>query len=140
VIPRETLEREARLFLRFGVVGGTGFLVDLSILEIGLAAGLSHMVARFISILIAMQVTFLANGLLVFKHGTPAQLIRRWPHYMLSSGFSVTCNYFIYLGLVHCGIKYLSNSVVAVVIATGLTMFISFTGARHFAFRRDASS
>jgi putative flippase GtrA len=139
VIPRETIQQEAHLFLRFGVVGTVGFLVDLSILETGLALGLDHFVARFISIMVALQVTFLANGLLVFKHGTPDQLLTRWPHYMLSSGFSVACNYTIYLALIHSGLRYLSLSVVAVVIATGITMFISFTGARRFAFRRSSS-
>ena len=62
--------------------------------------GLSPLAARVISLTCAMQVTFLINGLLVFRCLKAASFLRQWAAYMSSNGLGTFCNYLIFASLV----------------------------------------
>ncbi len=94
------LHPEGLTALKFGAVGCLGFLTDITVLRLCLMAGLSPFVGRAISLACAMQVTFLVNGLLVFRCLRKGNALGQWLGYMSTNGFGNLANYLIFSGLV----------------------------------------
>jgi putative flippase GtrA len=130
------LLEEARLALTFGGVGMIGFCVDAAALHVGLGAGLPAWGARLISLFLAMQATFLINGLHVFRSLDRARLPRQWAGYMLANGFGNFCNYWIFITLVSLHWAIVSNHYAALAIGSLSAWAINFAGTRLFVFRR----
>ena len=127
---------EVRLALTFGAVGMIGFCVDAAVLHVGLGAGLPAWGARLISLFLAMQATFLINGLHVFRSLDRARLHRQWAGYMLANGFGNFCNYWIFVTLVSLHWAVVSNHYAALAIGSLSAWAINFAGTRLFVFRR----
>jgi putative flippase GtrA len=126
--------REAGLAVKFALVGWLGLAVDVALLKLGLAAGLAPSIARLISLALAMQLTFVVNGLLVFRCLEMRALPRQWACYMGSNGVGNVCNYWIFLGLIASGLPVVSNKLPALAIGAMVAWAINFLGARHIAF------
>ena len=90
MMKRDDCEREAGFAVKFALAGLVGFAVDATVLHLGLTHGLSPALARAISIISAMQVTFLINGLVIFRCLTRGNCIRHWAAYMVTSGFGIS--------------------------------------------------
>ena len=69
---KKDLEQEAGLAVKFALVGLVGFAIDAIVLRGGLALGFQPAIARAASIICAMQVTFVINGLYIFRCLTTA--------------------------------------------------------------------
>jgi putative flippase GtrA len=132
--------QEARLALTFGGVGMIGFCVDAAALHVGLEAGLTAWGARLISLFLAMQTTFVINGLHVFRSLDRTRLPRQWAGYMLANSFGNFCNYWIFITLVSLHWTILSNHYVALAIGSLSAWAINFVGTRLFVFRRVKAS
>jgi putative flippase GtrA len=132
--------QEARLALTFGGVGIVGFCVDAAVLHLGLEAGLPAWGARLISLFLAMQTTFIINGLHVFRCLDRTRLIHQWAGYMLANGFGNFCNYWIFITLVSLHWAIISNHYVALAIGSLSAWAINFIGTRLFVFRRVKAS
>ena len=126
--------REAGLALKFGAVGCIGFITDTTILKIGVAAGFAPAAVRIVSLLVAMQVTFLVNGLVVFRCLDARRAPRQWACYMGSNGVGNFCNYWIFLGLISSDLPIVSGKLAALAIGSLTAWAINFIGARIFAF------
>ena len=124
---------------KFGAVGCVGFVTDVTILKMGLHAGLSPLTARMASLTCAMQVTFLINGLLVFRCLERRTCLRQWAAYMSSNGLGNACNYLIFAGLVVSHIPLVSGRYVALVIGSLSAYVINYAGVRLLAFGRPRS-
>src|SRR3954470_19638640 len=95
------LRREGLTALKFAAVGGLGFLTDISVLRLCLRElYLTPFEGRAISLACAMQVTFLINGLLVFRCLTWRTCGRHWLVYMGSNGVGNLINYLVFASLV----------------------------------------
>src|SRR5690242_12573235 len=95
------LRGEAATALQFAAVGGIGFLTDISVLHLCLRVlDLNPFQGRAVSLACAMQVTFLINGLVVFRCLGWRDCPRQWLAYMASNGFGNLVNYAIFAGLV----------------------------------------
>ncbi len=97
---RPHLGRESRIALKFAATGCLGFLTDITVLRLSLIWGLSPFIGRAISLTVAMQVTFLINGLLVFRCLKRGSWRGQWLGYMGTNGVGNLCNYLIFSGLV----------------------------------------
>lgn len=97
---RPRLGRESTTALKFAAVGCLGFLTDITVLRLSLVLGLSPYVGRAISLTVAMQVTFLVNGLLVFRCLKRSSWPGQWLGYMGTNGMGNLCNYLIFSSLV----------------------------------------
>jgi putative flippase GtrA len=110
-----------------------GFAVDGGLLLI-LGHHLHPATARAISILSAMQVTFLINGLAIFKCLTKHNLVRHWAAYMITSGFGNFCSYMIFITLTSLHGSVLSKGWIAFPASTFAAYLINFAGARFIVF------
>jgi putative flippase GtrA len=134
MMSRTEYEREAGFAMKFALAGLVGFVVDAGVLHLGLTFGLSPAAARAISIVSAMQVTFLINGLLVFKCLTPRNVPRHWAAYMVTSGFGNFCSYMIFITLTSLHGSVVSKTSIAFPASTFAAYLINFAGARFLVF------
>jgi putative flippase GtrA len=134
MMDRTQYQREAGFAVKFALAGLVGFVVDAGVLHLGLSSGLGPAVARAISILSAMQMTFLINGLLVFKCLTRRNFPRHWAAYMVTSGFGNFCSYMIFITLTSLHGSVLSQAWLAFPASTFAAYMINFAGARFVVF------
>jgi putative flippase GtrA len=127
--------REAGLAMKFAGVSLIGFVTDAGLLHILVAAGVAPAGARGISLFCAMQVTFVINGVHVFR----CLDRKRWPHqwacYMAANGFGNFCNYWIFVTLVSLHRPLASDPLFAVAAGSFCAWMINFIGARFLVFR-----
>ena len=131
----EALPPMARL-LRFGMVGGIGFVVDASMLAvIHHALGVNPFVARVFSIVFAAFTTWRLNRSITFEPSDQGQVREGFRYYcvvVLSAG----SNYGIYSAILLSIAGF--PPVLAAVAATLCAMTISYAGYSQFVFRRGA--
>jgi len=127
-------------YLRFGLVGGCGFLVDetiLTIMHYGL--GVDRYSARAISIFCAATFTWWGNRNLTFaEHATtggPLALGREWFKFMLANGVGALVNYSTYTLLVSFAPAPFSNPLLATAAGVGVGLVFNFTLSKRFVFR-----
>lgn len=131
------LRSEGLTALKFAAVGGLGFLTDISVLHVGLRAlHLSPFQARAISLTCAMQVTFLVNGLLVFRCLSVERCGRQWLAYMAANGLGNLINYAVFAALVASRLPQVSRNGWALVISSVIAYGFNFTCTRLMVFGR----
>lgn len=133
---RAPVHREILIAARFGTVGCVGFLTDITVLRIGLVLGLSPLAARLISLACAMQVTFLLNGLVVFRRLRRETALGQWLRYMGSNGFGNLINYLIFATLVLSRLPWISRHGAALATGSLCAYLINYTGCRFMVFGR----
>jgi putative flippase GtrA len=127
-------------FLRFGVVGGAGFLVDEAVLTVlHYLIGLDRYSARAISIFCAATFTWWGNRNLTFAEqatrGGPAELAREWLKFMLANAVGALVNYGTYTLCVSFAPSPLSNPLLATAIGVGVGLVFNFTLSKRFVFK-----
>jgi putative flippase GtrA len=127
---------EAGLAAKCGAVGLVGFVVDYVALKGGVGLHLSPAVARLISLSLAMQVTFAINRHLVFRYRGRDGLLRQWGGYMLTNGFGNVCNYWIFVTLSSLHGRWVSQTLVALLISAFCAYLINYAGVRLVVFGR----
>ena len=121
--------------LKYCAVSLTGFVIDAAILRVGLMIGAPAWV-RIVSLVCAMQATFLLNGLVVFRTLTWRTLPRQWSSYMVTNGFGNFCNYWIFVTLVSLHLRIISNPMIALGVGAFAAWMINFLCARFLVFGR----
>lgn len=134
-MPRGRGREELSLFLKFGMVGAVGFLVDAAVLQAGLALGQPAQLARVLSILAAMQATFLLNDSFVFRRHRRRSAPKRWLGFMAANAFGALCSYAVFVLLVGTGLPVISEPLPALAAASGLSWAVNYAGSRVLAFR-----
>jgi len=129
-------------FLRFGAVGGAGFVVDEAVLAIcHYAIGLDRYSARAISIFCAMTFTWWGNRNLTFAEhaatGGARALAREWFKFVLANAVGAVANYGAYSLLVGFAPAPLSNPLLATAIGVGVGLVFNFTLSKRFVFRAN---
>lgn len=85
---------------RFGVVGAAGFVVDATVLELGLRLGTGPWVGRVFSYLAAASVTFALNRAWTFRAADRSRPVARdWGLFLLVNLVGFGCNYGTYAAL-----------------------------------------
>lgn len=74
----------ASQFLRFAIAGGIGFLVDVAVLYLAMAAGADFYLGRGISFLCAVFATWQVNRNFAFKASGSVSLWEEWWRYLLA--------------------------------------------------------
>ena len=119
------------MFVRFLLVGGSGFVIDAGITWLLLASGAAAWLARIPAILAAMAFTWLANRHFTYAL-TTARSASEATRYFLMAAFMAGLNYAVYLLLVQAGLA----AVPAVALATGLQAGLSFFAYRDIVFKK----
>ena len=133
-ITSQDARRELSSALKFGAVGCLGFLTDATLLKCGIGLGLSPAVARAVSLLSAMQVTFLVNGLLVFRCLKPGRLPHQWAGYMVANSLGNLANYFIFVAFVSSRWPVISDHLVALAAGSLTAWTVNYAGTRLLVF------
>lgn len=91
----------SRQFVRFGMVGVAGFVVDASVLHLVMRyLGAGHYVGRVISFLAAATVTWGLNRRFTFKDRTALPATTEWARFVAANSVGGVLNYAVYSLLV----------------------------------------
>ena len=128
--------KDRRLILKYAGVSLIGFCVDAALLHAGVALGMSAAWARVISLVCAMHVTFVINGLHVFRQLDRRRLPRQWLSYMATNAVGNLSNYWIFVTLVSLHWRVVSNHLFALAVGSLTAWIVNFLSTRYFVFRR----
>src|SRR5665213_1821390 len=131
------LRREGLIALKFAAVGALGFLTDISVLRLALRLlRLTPFEGRAISLTCAMQVTFLVNGLFVFRCLSLKACPRQWAAYMATNGLGNLINYGVFVALIASRLPEVSRTGWALVIGSVIAYVFNFGCTRLMVFGR----
>lgn len=121
---------------RFGVVGVAGFVVDASVLTLGLHAGTGPWLGRALSYLAAATVTFSLNRAWTFRTADRSSSVARdWGVFLLVNLVGFGCNYGTYAALI-AGVPFMREVPVLAVAAGSLAgMAGNFLLSKRYVFR-----
>ena len=124
-------------FLRFVVVGGLGFVMDTSLLQVFLRLGLGYYTGRIPSFLIACAVTWVINRIWTFKSGRQTGKARSAALYLGVQCVGWAANLMIYglCLLLFPGLKQWPLIMLPLALGAGAGMVVNFLGSKHLAFR-----
>jgi putative flippase GtrA len=123
-------------FLRFGVVGVVGFIVDTAVLYAGLALGLGPWVGRAFSYLAAASTTYALNRVWTFRdRGDPAQPARQWALFLVVNLVGFAANYGTYVALLTTVPLAAAHPVLGVAAGAIAGLGVNFTLSRRLVFR-----
>jgi len=132
------LERLLRSrFLRFGLVGGAGFVVNEAALFVVIAlVHLSPKLAQIPAFFVAVTFTWWGNRVLTFReHAAQTSLIREWGKFVAANGLGALVNYALYLSLLSFAPYPANIPYVALAAGTLLGLVFNFTLSKRFVFR-----
>lgn len=133
------LRSEVATAAKFAAVGGLGFLTDITVLHLCLRGlHLSPFAGRAVSLTCAMQVTFLVNGMLVFRCLSLDSCRRQWLAYMGTNGFGNLINYGVFAALVASRLPEVSRNGWALVIGSVIAYAFNFACVRLMVFGAPA--
>ena len=136
----DSLAREAALAAKFAAVSLIGFLVDYLALRAGEGLGLGPPVARLMSLVLALQVTFGLSHWLVFHPPASRRIAGEWWRFMVANGFGGVCNYAIFVALTAARWPVVSGPSAALILSAGAAYAINYAGTRLFVYGRDLAA
>jgi putative flippase GtrA len=122
-------------FLRFGVVGTVGFVVDTAVLYAGLALGLGLYGGRAVSYLAAATTTWALNRLWTFRGRGDGPLHQQWALFLLVNLLGFAMNYGTYAALIEFVPMVAAHPVLGVAAGALAGMFGNFVLSRQLVFR-----
>ena len=128
-------ETAARL-LRFGLVGASGFAVDLAFYLALQWVGLDHRVARFVSFFPAASWNWLLNRTVTFSERAPDSRARQWARFVTSSVAGLGVNAGSYAALTSLTSFFDHHRMLALLIGIGLGGFLNYALATRYVYRR----
>jgi putative flippase GtrA len=126
-------------FLRFGTVGGLGFVVDTSVVY-ALRDDLGLYWARALSFLVVVTFTWALNRSWTFRGRGAPGLLRQWALFLGANSSGAALNLSTYFVLVATVPFCATNPVVAVAAGAIAGMFINFALSRQVVFGEHSKS
>lgn len=126
----------AQEFLRFGVVGTIGFLVDTGVLYGAIWLGAGLYLGRAISYVTAATTTWALNRAWTFRgRGSGAPIHRQWALFVVVNLGGFTLNYGTYAAMVATMPFVAANPIIGVAAGSIVGMFANFALSRRLVFR-----
>jgi putative flippase GtrA len=125
----------AQDFLRFGVVGGIGFVVDTAVLYGALALGAGLYLGRAISYLTAATTTWALNRIWTFRGRGSGPAGQQWALFVVVNLGGFVLNYGTYAALVTYVPLVAAHPVLGVAAGSIACMFSNFFLSRRLVFR-----
>lgn len=126
---------EKRSFLRFGLVGAVGFLVDAGVLQALLSLGWDRVGARAVAIPVAVFATWVLNRSFTFPEAQSGPAVRSLLRYAGVSAVGAAVNFLVYTALVLASAAMARQPLWALAIGSVVAMLVNYLGSRHYAFR-----
>lgn len=123
-------------FMRFGLVGTLGFVVDAGVMQLLVSfAGLGAIEARAISIPAAVFATWVLNRTFTFGKTADDPLLPSLVRYAAVSAGGATVNFIVYSALVLASSTLAARPMIPLAIASIVALVFNYLGSKHFAFR-----
>jgi len=126
------MRRQVAHFILAGVLG---FLVDASVLYLGLWLGLGYFVGRLISFLCAVFATWLVNRTVTFSSTSQRSYVGEFLHYLAAMAVGGAINYAVYSAVILAVPKTPWSPLLAVAAGAGVAMSVNFMSAKFWVFR-----
>jgi len=123
-------------FLRFGLVGAVGFVVDGGVLQALLHVGWGPVAARAVAVPVAVLATWLLNRSFTFPEAQDGPALPSLVRYAGVSALGASVNFAIYTMLVMLSPAMAARPLVALAVASVIALLVNYLGSKHFAFRR----
>lgn len=123
----------ARQFLRFGAVGGIGFIVDTSVVY-GLRGTIGIYAAGAVAYLAAASLNWALNRVWTFRGPHRMPMHRQWAMFLATNLVGFVVNRGVFAALVTWSPFCNENPVVAIAAGVAAGMFINFAAARQVVF------
>ena len=120
--------------LKFGTVGVFGFIIDSGVLYAGLAIGLDHYSARFLSFLAAVTATWLANRRITFDQ-TSRPTFSEWLRYVVANLGGGIVNFAVYFLLTYQFAVVLQFPVIGVGIGSICGLVVNYALTKKIVFK-----
>lgn len=122
-------------FLRFCIVGGLAFIVDACMLELGVALGLPALIARILSIALALQCSFLLHHAFTYRVEGGYRM-KQWRAFMASNLIGAAINYAIFAGVLRASLSadMQTSRLIALAAGTSIALFFNHWANRRYVF------
>ena len=126
--------------LYFGVVGASGFVIDI-IFYLGLQTiGIEHRIARVLSFWPAVTWNWLLNRRMTFSERPRQPRTRQWVKFVVSSLVGLSVNVGSYLVLTSFFEIFIRHKLLAFIIGVGLGGFINFLASTLYVYRQHSTA
>lgn len=123
-------------FLKFGLVGTLGFVVDAGVMQLLVSlAGVGAIEARAVSIPTAVLATWLLNRSFTFGKTSADPALASLARYVAVSAGGATVNFLAYTALIMASAALAARPMIPLAIASIVAMVFNYLGSKHFAFR-----
>lgn len=123
-------------FLKFGLVGVVGFVVDTAFLYLGIEAlGMSRIAAGFFAFPFAVTVTWIGNRLFTFKDAAHEPPAKQWAKFAMVCAVGIVFNRGTYSLLVSTIPFVYAYPVLGLLGGTAAGMFFNFFASKRLVFR-----
>lgn len=123
-------------FLKFGTVGASGFLVDVSVYYLlQWLFGIPHLTARGLSFWFSASWNWYWNRNFTFKHRQHGRKVTQWVGYLITGGVGFGLNWGTYYLLVTYVEFFDQYKLLALIAGVGAGMMFNFVSARTLIFR-----
>jgi len=129
------LGRLAVQFVKFGLVGVVGMVVDTIVLYLGLWAGLEFFAARVPSYFAAATTTWALNRAFTFRNADHAPLHRQWAAFVAANAVGGGVNYAVSVVLEATIALVAAYPVLAVAAGALSGMVFNFAASKRLVFR-----
>jgi len=129
-------------FIRFGIVGTAGFVVNEAALWVILTfVHLDRYLAQLPAFFVGVTFTWWGNRVLTFReHAAQTSLLREWSKFVVANGLGAIANYALYVTLLKFGPYPLNIPYLALAAGTLLGLVFNFTMSKRFVFRGSTHS
>ena len=121
-------------FIKFGVVGGIGTLINIIILFLLTEkVGVYYLISAIFSFIVAMSGNFILNKIWTFKENVKLGIGKKYLQFGLVSVSALLVNlFFLYLFTEIFGIYYIISQILAI----GIALIINFLGNKIWTFSK----
>ena len=123
-------------FVKFGLVGVVGFVVDAGALFLLIAVGdIGPYIGRIYSFLIAASVTWVLHRNFTFKSAARGPAAGQWVRFVAVNAFGAAVNYGVYAALLLTSETFLAAPVLAVAVGSLTAWTFNFFASRRYVFK-----
>lgn len=123
-------------FVRFGIAGTFGFLVDAAVLYTALMCGTGPYVGRAISFLCAAFVTWQINRRTTFSGECTHSWLHEWLRYLAAMSLGGACNYGSYVAALNALPQSKLAPLIALAVGSIVGLFVNFAAAKWWVFKQ----
>lgn len=129
-------QQTARQFLKFGIVGVGGFVVDTAFLYLGIGAlGLGRVAAGFFAFPFAVTFTWIGNRFFTFREIDHEPMAKQWAKFFTVCAVGIVFNRGTYTLMVSTLPVVYDYPVIGLVGGTAAGMFFNFFASKKLVFK-----